>query len=224
MIIKFSSPYSRRSGLPIEDLRSECVLALVECVQKFDQTKENASFQAMAFTAMLRRVQDYTLKQSGVASRPLSKPQLHLRTKLGSLVKDFVASGMSKNQALRESAKVLNVTELDVLAITNDTFSTVIDETFEITENGQQEEEINKHQTKRIVESALDCLTEREKQIVSMRFLYEKPSSYEQISLTINGNKNARAAISEELQTHILPKLLSHLQESGLTIDDVIDH
>ena len=222
LVAKIAMGY-RGYGLPVTDLISEGNLGIMQAVKKFDPEK-GFRLATYAMWWIRAEIQEYVLHSWSLVKIGTTAAQKKLffnLKKLKNQLSLFDSGDLSPENA-REIATRLNVKEAEVVDMNNRLFSGDQSLNVNVGDEGDAEwqdmladsndtqdnilEKTNEFSfRKKIFEKALDVLNEREKEIISLRKLREKPLKLEELSKKYN--------ISRERVRQIEEKALEKLQK-----------
>jgi len=222
LVAKIAMGY-RGYGLPVTDLISEGNLGIMQAVKKFDPEK-GFRLATYAMWWIRAEIQEYVLHSWSLVKIGTTAAQKKLFFNLKKLKNQLssIDSGDLSPENAREIATRLNVKEAEVVDMNNRLFSGDQSLNVNVGDEGDAEwqdmladsndtqdnilEKTNEFSfRKKIFEKALDVLNEREKEIISLRKLREKPLKLEELSKKYN--------ISRERVRQIEEKALEKLQK-----------
>ena len=227
LVAKIAMGY-RGYGLPVTDLISEGNVGIMQAVKKFDPER-GFRLATYAMWWIRAQIQEYVLHSwslvkigTTAAQKKLFFNLKKLKNQLGS-----IDSGNLSPENAREIASRLNVKEAEVLDMDNRLFSGDQSLNVQVGEEGDTEWQdmlVDSNDTqdnilansnelsfrKKIFEQALEVLNDREKEIISLRKLKEKPVKLEELSRKFN--------ISRERVRQIEEKAFEKLQKQVLVI------
>ena len=227
LVAKIAMGY-RGYGLPVNELISEGNIGLMQAVKKFDPDK-GFRLATYAMWWIRAQIQEYVLHSWSLVKIGTTAAQKKLFFNLKKLKNQLssIDSGDLSPENAREIAIRLNVKEAEVLDMNNRLFSGDQSLNVKVGDEGDTEwqdmlEDSNDTQDnklansnelsfrKKIFEKALEILNEREKEIIKLRKLKDKPVKLEELSKKFN--------ISRERVRQIEEKALEKLQKQVLTI------
>ena len=222
LVAKIAMGY-RGYGLPVTDLISEGNVGIMQAVKKFDPEK-GFRLATYAMWWIRAQIQEYVLHSWSLVKIGTTAAQKKLffnLRKLKNQLTSFDNGDLSPENA-REIATRLNVKEAEVIDMNNRMFSG--DQSLNVkfdneTETEWQDMLVDKNETqdqileknnelnyrKKIFKEALSILNEREKEIITLRKLSEKPMKLEELS--------TRFKISRERVRQIEEKALEKLKK-----------
>ena len=227
LVAKIAMGY-RGYGLPVTDLISEGNVGIMQAVKKFDPER-GFRLATYAMWWIRAQIQEYVLHSWSLVKIGTTAAQKKLffnLKKLKNQLSSIDAGSLSPENA-REIASRLNVKEAEVLDMDNRLFSGDQSLNVKVGEEGETEwldMLIDSNDTqdnilansnefsfrKKIFEQALEVLNDREKEIISLRKLKDKPVKLEDLSKRFN--------ISRERVRQIEEKALEKLQKQVLVI------
>ena len=222
LVAKIAMGY-RGYGLPVTDLISEGNVGIMQAVKKFDPER-GFRLATYAMWWIRAQIQEYVLHSWSLVKIGTTAAQKKLffnLKKLKNQLSSIDAGSLSPENA-REIASRLNVKEAEVLDMDNRLFSGDQSLNVKVGEEGETEwldMLIDSNDTqdnilansnefsfrKKIFEQALEVLNDREKEIISLRKLKDKPVKLEDLSKRFN--------ISRERVRQIEEKALEKLQK-----------
>ncbi len=227
LVAKIAMGY-RGYGLPITDLISEGNVGIMQAVKKFDPER-GFRLATYAMWWIRAQIQEYVLHSWSLVKIGTTAAQKKLFFNLKKLKNQLssIDSGNLSPENAREIASRLNVKEAEVLDMDNRLFSGDQSLNVQIGKEGDTEWQdmlIDSNEThdnilansnellfrKKIFEQALEVLNDREKEIISLRKLKDKPVKLEELSKKFN--------ISRERVRQIEEKALEKLQKQVLII------
>ena len=222
LVAKIAMGY-RGYGLPVTDLISEGNVGIMQAVKKFDPEK-GFRLATYAMWWIRAQIQEYVLHSWSLVKIGTTAAQKKLFFNLRKLKNQLrsIDSGDLSPENAREIATRLNVKEAEVIDMNNRMFSG--DQSLNVkfdneTETEWQDMLVDKNETqdqvlennnelnyrKKIFNEALSILNDREKEIIKLRKLSEKPMKLEELS--------ARFKISRERVRQIEEKALEKLKK-----------
>ena len=227
LVAKIAMGY-RGYGLPVTDLISEGNVGIMQAVKKFDPER-GFRLATYAMWWIRAQIQEYVLHSWSLVKIGTTAAQKKLffnLRKLKNQLSSIDAGNLSPENA-REIASRLNVKEAEVLDMENRLFSGDQSLNVQIGEEGDTEWQdmlVDSNETqdnilansnelsfrKKIFEQALEVLNDREKEIISLRKLKDKPVKLEELSKKFN--------ISRERVRQIEEKAFEKLQKQVLVI------
>ena len=227
LVAKIAMGY-RGYGLPVTDLISEGNVGIMQAVKKFDPEK-GFRLATYAMWWIRAQIQEYVLHSWSLVKIGTTAAQKKLFFNLKKLKNQLesIDEGNLSPENVREIAKRLNVKEAEVVSMESRLFSS--DQSLN-TQIGTEEktewqdiikddrktqdtiiENINEFDyRKNLLEKAMDVLNPREKQIIRLRKLAEKPKKLEELSKHFE--------ISRERVRQIEEKAMEKLQNEILKI------
>ena len=222
LVAKIAMGY-RGYGLPVTDLISEGNVGIMQAVKKFDPEK-GFRLATYAMWWIRAQIQEYVLHSWSLVKIGTTAAQKKLFFNLRKLKNQLTSidNGDLSPENAREIATRLNVKEAEVIDMNNRMFSG--DQSLNVkfdneTETEWQDMLVDKNETqdqvlennnelnyrKKIFNDALSILNDREKEIIKLRKLSEKPMKLEELS--------ARFKISRERVRQIEEKALEKLKK-----------
>ncbi|MDC1053823.1 RNA polymerase sigma factor RpoH [Alphaproteobacteria bacterium] len=222
LVAKIAMGY-RGYGLPVTDLISEGNVGIMQAVKKFDPER-GFRLATYAMWWIRAQIQEYVLHSWSLVKIGTTAAQKKLFFNLKKLKNQLssIDSGNLSPENAREIASRLNVKEAEVLDMDNRLFSGDQSLNVQVGEEGDTEWQdmlVDSNDTqdnilannnellfrKKIFEQALEVLNDREKQIITLRKLKDKPIKLEELSKKFN--------ISRERVRQIEEKALEKLQK-----------
>jgi len=227
LVAKIAMGY-RGYGLPVTDLISEGNVGIMQAVKKFDPER-GFRLATYAMWWIRAQIQEYVLHSWSLVKIGTTAAQKKLFFNLRKLKNQLnsIDSGQLSPENAREIATRLNVKEAEVLDMNNRLFSGDQSLNVQVGDEGDTEWQdmlIDSNDTqdnilansnellyrKKIFEKALGVLNEREKEIISLRKLKDKPLKLEELS--------KKFSISRERVRQIEEKALEKLQKQVLIL------
>ena len=227
LVAKIAMGY-RGYGLPVTDLISEGNVGIMQAVKKFDPER-GFRLATYAMWWIRAQIQEYVLHSWSLVKIGTTAAQKKLFFNLKKLKKQLnsIDSGDLSPENAREIANRLNVKEVEVLDMNNRLFAGDQSLNVRVGEEGDAEWQdmlVDSNEThdnliankdelkyrKKIFEQALEILNEREKEIIKLRKLKDKPVKLEELSKKFN--------ISRERVRQIEEKAFTKLQKQVSTI------
>ena len=227
LVAKIAMGY-RGYGLPVTDLISEGNVGIMQAVKKFDPER-GFRLSTYAMWWIRAQIQEYVLHSWSLVKIGTTAAQKKLFFNLKKLKNQLssIDSGDLSPENAREIATRLNVKEAEVLDMNNRLFSGDQSLNTKVGDEGDAEWQdmiIDSHDTqdnilensnelsyrKKIFNQALEVLNDREKEIISLRKLKDKPIKLEELSKKFN--------ISRERVRQIEEKAFEKLQKQVLII------
>ena len=227
LVAKIAMGY-RGYGLPVTDLISEGNVGIMQAVKKFDPEK-GFRLATYAMWWIRAQIQEYVLHSWSLVKIGTTAAQKKLFFNLKKLKNQLesIDEGNLSPENVREIAKRLNVKEAEVVSMENRLFSG--DQSLNVqigTEEKTEWQDIIKDDRKtqdtiieninefdyrkNLLEKAMSVLNTREKQIIKLRKLSEKPKKLEELSKQFE--------ISRERVRQIEEKAMEKLQNEILKI------
>ena len=227
LVAKIAMGY-RGYGLPITDLISEGNVGIMQAVKKFDPEK-GFRLATYAMWWIRAQIQEYVLHSWSLVKIGTTAAQKKLFFNLKKLKNQLesIDDGNLSPENVREIAKRLNVKEAEVVSMESRLFSN--DQSLNVqigTEEKTEWQDIIKDDRKtqdtiieninefdyrkNLLEKAMNILNPREKQIIKLRKLAEKPKKLEELSKQFK--------ISRERVRQIEEKAMEKLQNEILKI------
>ena len=222
LVAKIAMGY-RGYGLPVTDLISEGNVGIMKAVKKFDPEK-GFRLATYAMWWIRAQIQEYVLHSWSLVKIGTTAAQKKLFFNLRKLKNQLTSidSGNLSPENVREIATKLDVKEAEVIDMNNRLYGG--DQSLNVKVSGEAETEWqdmlvdqNEIQSeilekknemsyrKKIFKKALEVLNEREKEILTLRKLRDKPLKLEELSVKFN--------ISRERVRQIEEKALEKLQK-----------
>ena len=227
LVAKIAMGY-RGYGLPVTDLISEGNVGIMQAVKKFDPEK-GFRLATYAMWWIRAQIQEYVLHSWSLVKIGTTAAQKKLFFNLKKLKNQLesIDEGNLSPENVREIAKRLNVKEAEVLSMENRLFSS--DQSLNVQIGAEEKtewqdiikddrktqdtivENINElDYRKNLLEKAMNVLNPREKQIIKLRKLADKPKKLEELSKHFQ--------ISRERVRQIEEKAMEKLQNEILKI------
>ena len=227
LVAKIAMGY-RGYGLPVTDLISEGNVGIMQAVKKFDPEK-GFRLATYAMWWIRAQIQEYVLHSWSLVKIGTTAAQKKLFFNLKKLKNQLesIDEGNLSPENVREIAKRLNVKEAEVISMENRLFSS--DQSLNVqigTEEKTEWQDIIKDDRKtqdtiieninefdyrkNLLEKAMNVLNPREKQIIKLRKLADKPKKLEELSKHFQ--------ISRERVRQIEEKAMEKLQNEILKI------
>ena len=227
LVAKIAMGY-RGYGLPVTDLISEGNVGIMQAVKKFDPER-GFRLATYAMWWIRAQIQEYVLHSWSLVKIGTTAAQKKLFFNLKKLKNQLssIDSGDLSPENAREIATRLNVKEGEVLDMNNRLFSG--DQSLNVQVGDEADTEwqdmlVDSNEThdnliankdelkyrKKIFEQAIEILNEREKEIITLRKLQDKPVKLEELSKKFN--------ISRERVRQIEEKAFEKLQKQVSTI------
>ena len=227
LVAKIAMGY-RGYGLPVTDLISEGNVGIMQAVKKFDPEK-GFRLATYAMWWIRAQIQEYVLHSWSLVKIGTTAAQKKLFFNLKKLKNQLesIDEGNLSPENVREIAKRLNVKEAEVVSMENRLFSS--DQSLNVQIGNEEKtewqdiikddrktqdtiiENINEFDyRKNLLEKAMNVLKPREKQIIKLRKLAEKPKKLEELSKQFE--------ISRERVRQIEEKAMEKLQNEILKI------
>ncbi len=222
LVAKIAMGY-RGYGLPVTDLISEGNVGIMQAVKRFDPEK-GFRLATYAMWWIRAQIQEYVLHSWSLVKIGTTAAQKKLFFNLRKLKNQLTSidSGNLSPENVREIATRLDVKEVEVIDMNNRLYggdqslnvqvSKEADTEWQdmlVDQNEIQDEILEKKNElsyrKKIFKKALEVLNEREKEIITLRKLREKPLKLEELSAKFN--------ISRERVRQIEEKALKKLQK-----------
>ena len=215
LVAKIAMGY-RGYGLPVTDLISEGNVGIMQAVKKFDPER-GFRLATYAMWWIRAQIQEYVLHSWSLVKIGTTAAQKKLFFNLRKLKNQLssIDTGNLSPENAREIASRLNVKEAEVLDMDNRLFSGDQSLNVQIGEEGDTEWQdmlVDSNDTqdnilansnelsfrKRIFEQALEVLNDREKEIISLRKLKDKPVKLEELSKKFNISRERVRQIEEK--------------------------
>ena len=215
LVAKIAMGY-RGYGLPVTDLISEGNVGIMQAVKKFDPER-GFRLATYAMWWIRAQIQEYVLHSWSLVKIGTTAAQKKLffnLRKLKNQLSSIDAGNLSPENA-REIASRLNVKEAEVLDMDNRLFSGDQSLNVQVGEEGDTEWQdmlVDSNDTqdnilansnelsfrKKIFEQALEVLNDREKEIITLRRLKDKPVKLEELSKIFNISRERVRQIEEK--------------------------
>ena len=215
LVAKIAMGY-RGYGLPVTDLISEGNVGIMQAVKKFDPER-GFRLATYAMWWIRAQIQEYVLHSWSLVKIGTTAAQKKLFFNLKKLKNQLssIDSGNLSPENAREIAIRLNVKEAEVLDMDNRLFSGDQSLNVQIGDEGDSEWQdmlIDSKDTqdnivananelsfrKKIFEKALEILNEREREIITLRKLRDKPVKLEELSKKFNISRERVRQIEEK--------------------------
>ena len=215
LVAKIAMGY-RCYGLPVTDLISEGNVGIMQAVKKFDPER-GFRLATYAMWWIRAQIQEYVLHSWSLVKIGTTAAQKKLFFNLRKLKNQLssIDTGNLSPENAREIASRLNVKEAEVLDMDNRLFSGDQSLNVQIGEEGDTEWQdmlvdsndtqenilVNSNELsfrKKIFEQALEVLNDREKEIITLRKLKDKPVKLEELSKKFNISRERVRQIEEK--------------------------
>ena len=215
LVAKIAMGY-RGYGLPVTDLISEGNVGIMQAVKKFDPER-GFRLATYAMWWIRAQIQEYVLHSWSLVKIGTTAAQKKLFFNLKKLKNQLssIDSGNLSPENAREIAVRLNVKEAEVLDMDNRLFSGDQSLNVQIGDEGDTEWQdmlIDSNDTqdnivananelsfrKKIFEKSLEILNEREREIITLRKLRDKPVKLEELSKKFNISRERVRQIEEK--------------------------
>jgi len=215
LVAKIAMGY-RGYGLPVTDLISEGNVGIMQAVKKFDPER-GFRLATYAMWWIRAQIQEYVLHSWSLVKIGTTAAQKKLFFNLKKLKNQLssIDSGNLSPDNAREIASRLNVKEAEVLDMDNRLFSGDQSLNVQVGEEGDTEWQdmlVDSNETqdnilansnelsfrKKIFEQALEVLNDREKEIITLRKLKDKPVKLEELSKKFNISRERVRQIEEK--------------------------
>ena len=215
LVAKIAMGY-RGYGLPVTDLISEGNVGIMRAVKKFDPER-GFRLATYAMWWIRAQIQEYVLHSWSLVKIGTTAAQKKLFFNLKKLKNQLnsIDSGDLSPENAREIASRLNVKEAEVLDMNNRLFSGDQSLNTKVGDEGDAEwqdmivdSKDTQHNTlensnelayrKKIFEKALEVLNNREKEIITLRKLKDKPIKLEELSKKFNISRERVRQIEEK--------------------------
>ena len=215
LVAKIAMGY-RGYGLPVTDLISEGNVGIMQAVKKFDPER-GFRLATYAMWWIRAQIQEYVLHSWSLVKIGTTAAQKKLFFNLKKLKNQLssIDSGDLSPENAREIANRLNVKEAEVLDMNNRLFSGDQSLNIQVGNEGDAEWQdmlVDSNDTqdnilansnelsfrKKIFEQALEVLNDREKEIISLRKLKDKPVKLEELSKKFNISRERVRQIEEK--------------------------
>ena len=215
LVAKIAMGY-RGYGLPVTDLISEGNVGIMQAVKKFDPER-GFRLATYAMWWIRAQIQEYVLHSWSLVKIGTTAAQKKLFFNLKKLKNQLssIDSGDLSPENAREIATRLNVKEGEVLDMNNRLFSGDQSLNVQVGDEGDTEWQdmlIDSNEThdnliankdelkyrKKIFEQAIEILNEREKEIITLRKLQDKPVKLEELSKKFNISRERVRQIEEK--------------------------
>ena len=215
LVAKIAMGY-RGYGLPVTDLISEGNVGIMQAVKKFDPEK-GFRLATYAMWWIRAQIQEYVLHSWSLVKIGTTAAQKKLFFNLKKLKNQLTSidSGNLSPENVREIATRLDVKEAEVIDMNNRLYSG--DQSLNVQVSGEAETEwqdmlVDSNETqdniianadelsyrKKIFEEAIEILNDREKEIIKLRKLKEKPVKLEELSKKFNISRERVRQIEEK--------------------------
>ena len=215
LVAKIAMGY-RGYGLPVTDLISEGNVGIMQAVKKFDPER-GFRLATYAMWWIRAQIQEYVLHSWSLVKIGTTAAQKKLFFNLRKLKNQLssIDTGNLSPENAREIASRLNVKEAEVLDMDNRLFSGDQSLNVQVGEEGDTEWQdmlVDSNETqdniiansnelsfrKKIFEQALEVLNDREKEIITLRKLKDKPVKLEELSKKFNISRERVRQIEEK--------------------------
>ena len=215
LVAKIAMGY-RGYGLPVTDLISEGNVGIMQAVKRFDPER-GFRLATYAMWWIRAQIQEYVLHSWSLVKIGTTAAQKKLFFNLKKLKNQLssIDSGNLSPENAREIATRLNVKEAEVLDMDNRLFSGDQSLNVQVGKEGDAEWQdmlVDSHDTqdnilanknelsfrKKIFDKALEILNEREKEIITLRKLKDKPVKLEELSKKFNISRERVRQIEEK--------------------------
>ena len=215
LVAKIAMGY-RGYGLPVTDLISEGNVGIMQAVKKFDPER-GFRLATYAMWWIRAQIQEYVLHSWSLVKIGTTAAQKKLFFNLKKLKNQLssIDSGDLSPENAREIANRLNVKEAEVLDMNNRLFSGDQSLNIQVGNEGDAEWQdmlVDSNDTqdniiantdellyrKKIFEKAIKVLNEREKEIIKLRKLKDKPVKLEELSKKFNISRERVRQIEEK--------------------------
>ncbi len=215
LVAKIAMGY-RGYGLPVTDLISEGNVGIMQAVKKFDPER-GFRLATYAMWWIRAQIQEYVLHSWSLVKIGTTAAQKKLFFNLRKLKNQLssIDTGNLSPENAREIASRLNVKEAEVLDMDNRLFSGDQSLNVQVGEESDTEWQdmlVDSNDTqdnilansnellfrKKIFEQALEVLNDREKEIISLRKLKDKPVKLEELSKKFNISRERVRQIEEK--------------------------
>ena len=215
LVAKIAMGY-RGYGLPVTDLISEGNVGIMQAVKKFDPER-GFRLATYAMWWIRAQIQEYVLHSWSLVKIGTTAAQKKLFFNLKKLKNQLssIDSGDLSPENAREIATRLNVKEGEVLDMNNRLFSGDQSLNVQVGDEGDiewQDMLVDSNDThdnliankdelkyrKKIFEQAIEILNEREKEIITLRKLQDKPVKLEELSKKFNISRERVRQIEEK--------------------------
>jgi len=215
LVAKIAMGY-RGYGLPVTDLISEGNVGIMQAVKKFDPER-GFRLATYAMWWIRAQIQEYVLHSWSLVKIGTTAAQKKLFFNLKKLKNQLssIDSGDLSPENAREIANRLNVKEAEVLDMNNRLFSGDQSLNVQVGDEGDTEWQdmlVDSNDTqdkilanadeisyrKKIFEKAIEVLNDREKEIIKLRKLKDKPLKLEELSKKFNISRERVRQIEEK--------------------------
>ena len=229
LVAKIAMGY-RGYGLPVTDLISEGNVGIMQAVKKFDPDK-GFRLATYAMWWIRAQIQEYVLHSWSLVKIGTTSAQKKLFFNLKKLKNQLenIDQGNLSPENVREIATRLNVKEVEVQNMENRLFSGDQSLNVQLGYEGETEwqdiikdekdtqdiiiENIDEHNyRKKLFQEALKILNPREKEIIELRRLREKPKKLEELSIQFKISRE-RVRQIEEKAMEKLQKQISNISQ-----------
>jgi RNA polymerase sigma-32 factor len=229
LVAKIAMGY-RGYGLPVTDLISEGNVGIMQAVKKFDPER-GFRLSTYAMWWIRAQIQEYVLHSWSLVKIGTTAAQKKLFFNLKKLKNQLssIDSGDLSPENAREIATRLNVKEVEVLDMNNRLFSGDQSLNVQIGDEGNAEWQdmlVDSHETqdnvianadefsyrKKIFEEAIEVLNDREKEIIRLRKLKDKPVKLEELSKKFKISRERVRQIEEKAFAKLQKKVSAIIQ------------
>jgi RNA polymerase sigma-32 factor len=229
LVAKIAMGY-RGYGLPVTDLISEGNVGIMQAVKKFDPER-GFRLATYAMWWIRAQIQEYVLHSWSLVKIGTTAAQKKLFFNLKKLKNQLssIDSGDLSPENAREIATRLNVKEAEVLDMNNRLFSGDQSLNIQVGDEGDAEWQdmlVDSRDTqdniianadeliyrKKIFEKAIEVLNDREKEIINLRKLKDKPVKLEELSKKFNISRERVRQIEEKAFEKLKKQVSSIIQ------------
>lgn len=192
LVVKLAKQYSRSNT---EDLTQEGILALIKCVDNFNIAVD-VRFSTLAITYIKSAFNNYTVKNARIYNIATTKPLRKLFFNLRTLMREYNVDKLSSVQqaaiADKLSVPLKDVIDMEIRLANGDYSISHDDETIEFEDLADPVFVIETMQYETQCLTAADMLavlSERERDIISSRYLSDTPVILETLSIKYSVSK-----------------------------------
>lgn len=210
----------RGSQVPIEDLRSSGVEGILKAAERFDPSK--GLFSASAHEWIKNEIMLEARRMSTVVTKAKSSLENRVQINSERMISDALSRGMSKEQALEETAQKLKTSKKHIeQCMAAKSGCVPLDDTHQQFSDGSTPSEQNATQSEHasLLQRVMDVagLSEDERRMMSMRF-QEDFTSYDMISADFD---ISRERVRQRVNA-CLVKMKTAMEKMDLEISDVL--
>lgn len=177
--------YSMRSillsGVPFDDFFDQGVLALMDCIERYDPDRGTATFETYCYTGIRGAILKYMRKQNWLPNRlwearkQISRAQIYLEQKLMRRPTDAELAehlGISEKKLQQYAAEIAVTDTLSFEDALEQTYETILSRSFSAQEQDVGHE-MMVEELRQALAKAIDALPPKQKQIISL-YYYEE--------------------------------------------------